>query len=409
VSDDLHWMPPAANSGGGTPDGAFVPPGAPAPERHPYGPSVQTPALAGSWTPPPKPGLIPLRPLTLGVILTASFQVLRRNPRPTFGFALGIQSIIMLLTLVAVGVVTAAAVSRVSTSSLEDSAEIEAGALVMILLSALIPAAFSMVAVALVQGILMLEIQRATLGEKLTLRRLWGRARGRLGALIGWMLLLTAALAAGIAVLVLIIVVLATLGAVGVALAVVAGIFGGLGLLAAAAWLGTKLSLVPSVLMGERLTLRQSVSRSWSLVDGYFWRTFGIQLLVSAMLGLAMQLVSVPLQLIAPLTVFLIDPNGTGGPVTVVVSVAVLLLSIVILLVTSSIATVVQSATTGLIYIDLRMRKEGLDLELARFVEQSGVGQNPPDPYLRGDRSSEPHSTAASIHPLPPPSESPWL
>lgn len=410
MSDDLHWKPPVFTAGAGTPDDAFIAPGAPGPQQpQAYGPPpTQTPPPAGTWTAPPKPGLIPLRPLTLGAILSASFQVLRRNPRPTFGFSFGIQSLIMLLTLVATGLVTFTAVSRISTSSLEDSAEIEAGSMVMIVLSALIPGVFSLVAMALVQGILVLEIQRATLGEKLKLKQLWRRARGRLGALIGWMLLVTAALLVGVAVVVVFIVLLATLGSVGIALAVVVGIFGGLALLALGVWLGTKLSLVPSVLMGERLSLRQAVGRSWSLVGGHFWRMFGIQLLVSAILSIAMQLVAVPLQLIAPLTVFLIDPNGTGGPVTVVAVVAISLLSIVIILVMSSIAMVVQSATTGLLYIDLRMRKEGLDLDLARFVEESSAGQNPPDPYLVEGRRGDLHHTAAGVQPIPPHSESPW-
>ena len=56
------------------------------------------------------------------------------------------------------------------------------------------------------------------------------------------------------------------------------------------------------------------------------------------------------------------------------------MLTILIGLVLGAVADVVQSAATALIYIDLRMRKEGLDLELARFVESApGAGE---DPYL---------------------------
>jgi hypothetical protein len=413
VSDEQHWKPPVFSGTPGSADDAFVAPEAPTPgQASAYGPPPsaspdphQRPPSAGTWTAPPKPGLIPLRPLTLGAILGASFQILRRNPRPTFGFALGIQSAIMLLTLVITGIVTFTALSRVFTASEDDSAEVGAGAIVIIVLSTLIPAVLSMVALALVQGILMLEIQRATLGEKLKLKQLWRRARGRLGALIGWMLLLTAAMLVGIAVLVLLIVLLAMLGTVGIALSVVVGIFGGLALIAAAAWIGTKLSLVPSVLMGERTSLREAVRRSWSLTDGFFWRTFGIQLLVSAILNIAMQVVAVPLQLLAPLFVFLIDPNGTGGPVTVVALIAISVLSLLVVLVMSSIALVVQSATTGLIYIDLRMRKEGLDLDLARYVEEASAGLNPPDPYLDEQARATPGS---SSRPATAPSDSPW-
>jgi hypothetical protein len=411
VSDDQDWKPPVFTGTAGPADGAFVSPGAPAPApANPYGPAAPQPAQprygqappSPGWTAPPKPGLIPLRPLTLGVILSASFQVLRRNPRPTFGFALGVQSLIMLLTLVITGLVSFAALSRVFTASTDDFDEVGAGAIVIVVLSTLIPGVLSLVAAALVQGILMLEIQRATLGEKLKLKQLWARARGRLGALIGWMFLITLAVLVVIAVLVLLIILLTTLGSVGIALAVVVGLFGGGALLVAGVWIGTKVSLVPSVLMGERTSLRDAVARSWSLIGGYFWRTFGIQLLVATILSFAMQVVTVPIQLIAPMAVFLVDPNGTMGPVTIIILVLVYLVMILVVLVMSSIVLVVQSATTGLIYIDLRMRKEGLDLDLARFVEEQNSGQNPVDPYLIGNPATR------SAQPIAPHSESPW-
>jgi hypothetical protein len=46
------------------------------------------------------------------------------------------------------------------------------------------------------------------------------------------------------------------------------------------------------------------------------------------------------------------------------------------------VASVVQSAAVALVYLDLRMRKEGLDLELARYVESVAQGGDVPDPYL---------------------------
>ena len=62
----------------------------------------------------------------------------------------------------------------------------------------------------------------------------------------------------------------------------------------------------------------------------------------------------------------------------------VAVLSVVITVVIQSITSVVQSATTGLIYLDLRMRKEGLDLELLRYVEAKQSGAPGVDnPYLR--------------------------
>jgi hypothetical protein len=46
------------------------------------------------------------------------------------------------------------------------------------------------------------------------------------------------------------------------------------------------------------------------------------------------------------------------------------------------IGLVVQSATSSLLYLDLRMRREGLDLQLGRYVEAKQAGVALPDPYL---------------------------
>ena len=100
MTDDTAWQAP-----GGAPVPSAAPPpvappgpvyGPPQPAP-PYGPPQPAPVAVGTtpgWTPPPKPGLIPLRPLDLGTLLGASFRTLRRNPRPTFGMALLVQGIV---------------------------------------------------------------------------------------------------------------------------------------------------------------------------------------------------------------------------------------------------------------------------------------------------------------------------
>ena len=56
---------------------------------------------------------------------------------------------------------------------------------------------------------------------------------------------------------------------------------------------------------------------------------------------------------------------------------------IIVTVIVSAIGLIVQSSAIALIYIDLRMRKEGLDLELARFVEARQAGNaSVTDPYL---------------------------
>lgn len=390
MSDSTSWQPPVDPSAGSTPQSPFSGPAIPPPVP-PVAGSIPPPAPSGApmapvpagWTPPPKPGLIPLRPLSFGTLLGASFQVLRRNPRPMFGFALIVTAIVSLVAGVVVGLVTFGAVSRIESALAEDVDAIAAGSVALIILAGLVAVALSLVATAILQGVVSLEVARGTLGEKLRLGGLWRAARGRIGALIGWTILLTGVLVVAVVIVILIIVALSIAGgAVGVAIGVLLGflLFGGLAVLGA--WLGTRLALVPSALMIERLPLRAAITRSWTLSVGFFWRTFGILILVAVILSFAGQIITTPVQLVFTLGGGLLNPNADENAALTTLLIGSLVTT-VISVVIGAISAVVQSATAALIYIDLRMRKEGLDLELAQFVEarQSGSA-TVADPYL---------------------------
>jgi len=60
----------------------------------------------------------------------------------------------------------------------------------------------------------------------------------------------------------------------------------------------------------------------------------------------------------------------------------------VVTVIVTAIALIEQSSATALIYIDLRMRKEGLDLELERHVELRDAGHPVDDPYRAPDRAA---------------------
>ena len=391
--------PPAGAASYGPPAYGPPQPGAPQPAPPQYGapqhapPQYLAPAAApfapppgyapAGWTPPPKPGLIPLRPLTLGMILSASFQVLRRNPRPTFGLSLLITGSILLIGLGTVGLVTVIAASRAFTAVGADSSTVQAGAFAMTILAALVPSILSVIGMAILQGIIALEVARGTIGEKLRLRGLWRSARGRIGALIGWSLLVVLAVTIAVVVVIaLIALVVAVGGVAGVIAGVVLGFaaFGAAAVLAA--WFTTRLAFVPSALMLERLSLRGAIRRSWTLSTGYFWRTFGILLLVGFILYMVSNVISAPLGLVTGLGSTLINPNGTDAS-SIAILVVVTVLSFVIAIVFGAMSAVIQTATASLLYIDLRMRREGLDLELTRFVEARQAGDTTVEnPYL---------------------------
>jgi len=417
VTDSTSWQPPTPPEQ--TPAAAPSPFGPPPPAPV-YGPptgNYPTPAAAGpgvappaygppapqapqGWTPPPKPGLIPLRPLTVGAILGASFQVLRRNPKPTFGLALLITGGISLLSLAVGGFVVFFAFARTSSATDGDADTIAAGSVALTILTVIITAALAVIGSAILQGIISLEVARGTVGERLTLRGLWRSAKGRLGALIGWASLLTGTVILAVVILSLIVgAVFAAGGAAGIGVGVLLVVFASLGGAVLTAWLVTKLAFVPSALMLERLPLRAAVARSWSLTRGFFWRTFGILLLVWVILYAVSNIVTLPISAILGFALPLIDPNGSSledASGFVVVIAIVYGLTFIVTLVFGAISAVVQSATAALLYIDTRMRKEGLDLELTRFVEARQAGDTSVDnPYLLNAQRAAPAADSA--------------
>jgi hypothetical protein len=256
---------------------------------------------------------------------------------------------------------------------------VEAGAIIAIILSALVPLALSVVASALLQGVIVLEVARGTLGEKLRMTALWRLVGRRVWPLVGWTLLLSAAILLGVLLVAGLVFVCVLLGDGWIALAVLIGVFGGLGLIAAGAWVSTKTAIVPSLIVLERLGIWASVRRSWLLTRGFFWRTLGVLLLIALIVGVVSQVVTTPLSLLFGAATALIDPNASFE--AYIPAAVLYLLTILLSLVISAVTAVVQSAAVALIYIDLRMRKEGLDLELQRFVE-AAPEHRPANPYL---------------------------
>jgi Membrane domain of glycerophosphoryl diester phosphodiesterase. len=317
-----------------------------------------------------------LRPLGFGTLIGAPFQVLRRNPKATFGSAVLVQAIVMLVSIVVVGAVTAFAIARISMADASNVDAVSTGSVAAILLSALIPVAFGLLASAWLQGVIVTEVAHATLGEKLRMRALWRGIVGRRAALIGWTALEATAMVVALAIVAAAVTGLVLLGPGGIIAGVLIGILGTIGLAVLWFWLATKLSLVPSAIVLERASVRNAITRSWALTDRFFWRTLGVQFLVGTICAVAAQIVTLPFSILFPILSALIAPTGAQSNATmVVVMIVIYVAQLLVSLVVGGITSVVQSAATALIYLDLRMRKEGLDLTLIRFVEARQAGQ----------------------------------
>jgi len=134
----------------------------------------------------------------------------------------------------------------------------------------------------------------------------------------------------------------------------------GLAVFCAAAYFLVRWSLTVAAMMAEDIGPIRGLGRSWNLVKGQWWRTFGILVVVAILQTIISSALSILFQLIA--TIF-----STGDFQAALVSVGSTLLSALV----SPITTI----AVVLLYFDLRVRKEGLDLD--QLAQQTSPGPAP--------------------------------
>jgi hypothetical protein len=121
-----------------------------------------------------------------------------------------------------------------------------------------------------------------------------------------------------------------------------------------------------------RVGIWGSLRRSWRLVKGRFWRVFGILLFA----GVVVNIVSYALQfgittLVLTLGSWASDSDTTGATVVAVAVGAAAGIATVLTLIAS---LAFMSAVQALIYLDLRVRREGLDLWLRPALRPTQQG-----------------------------------
>jgi hypothetical protein len=357
-------------------------------ERIPgWTPPVEQPApvVPQAYTPPPKPGLVPLHPLSFGQLLGGAFQVIRYNPRATVAPALIIsflQNLLVLGLTYGIGLATFDRIERATNDA--DRAAIALGGAATGGAAALAVIVASVIATALLQGILTRVVADGVLGRRPTAGEALRAAGRRFWPLVGYSLLL------GVIQLVLVLVLAASVvglvvafsgvaNDIGIVLAVLIAIPIGLALLIVYGFFAVKFALAPSAIVLERKPVLASIRRSWALTRRAFWRTFGLLALVTIMVSAAAQIVSLPFSILGSAIAGLLYPNS-GGEVqsTLVTALVSSIPGVLVTVVVTGIGQIAQVGAIVLVYLDRRMRTEGLDLELRRFVEQGGD-----DPYER--------------------------
>jgi hypothetical protein len=334
------WVPPGAPP---------PPPGSPPPPPGPgYGPAYGPPGVA--WgAPVHKPGVVALRPLTLGDFFDGAFQTIRRNPKAMVGLALLVSTAFMIVpTLLALGLAAAGELSM--------AADPTAVSVVSNLGSF-----FGILATVLLNGMLVHVVAEAVLGRRSTIGETWAATRGRMWRLVGLTLLdlLFFVVAIGVPV---------GLGLLlGFSAGVEVGLLVGIPLTLAAVVLVVfvqvrYVQLAAPALVLERLGVVASIRRAGQLSHRQFWRLFGIYLLTSLVVGVVSQVIALPLAAVGAAGALLVP--GAGGALALVFS------TYLSQILVGAITTPFTSAVVALQYVDQRIRKEGLDVQLIAAAQQ---------------------------------------
>lgn len=348
--------PPPGYGAPGYPPPGYPPPGYPPPGGRPPGYPAPGYGPPMSWA--PKPGVIPLRPLSLSDIFNGAIGYIRANPKVT----LGLTTIVVVITEVLALLLQTGPLALTGNLKVLRGEAASTAAVVASSLSAAAGALATVLAAILLSGMLTVVVGRAVFGAGITVEEAWQKVRGRLLALVGLTALEVVAAVVLSAVVVLIIVGIALAG--NGAVAVLIGIPLGLALLAGLAYLFTVLTFAPVAIVLERKPVMASITRSFQLVRGHFWRVLGIRLLASLVAGVVAGAVSVPFTIAGQ--IMLSSATSSG----------MLLFATALGAVGRAVSQIITAPFTAgvvvLLYTDTRIRAEAFDLVL-----QTGAAGGP--------------------------------
>ncbi|MEV6831797.1 hypothetical protein [Amycolatopsis sp. NPDC051102] len=347
---DTQATPPPGWEAQGAP--AAPPPGWQAPNQPPN----QPPAYGGPqfaqprWNPHGlgKPGVIALRPLNVGDILDGAITAIRRHPLLVLGIGAVVAVISAAITFLVQKFVLGDLESFASTVELGPAAT--DAELRNAVFGTFGDAAIALVSTTLVStllltvttGLMAAVMGRAALGREVTFAVAWRDVQPRLLPLLG------------------VAFVYALLTTIGVMLCIIPGVV---------AWVFWALAAPALVL--ERGTFRQAFSRSVKLVSGAFWRVFGVLLLAQIIQSFFESIIQLPFTLGSGVFGQILNPAKVTVPST-----GDLLLASAGQIIGGTIAIPFVTLVTVIVYLDQRMRREGMDIELAR-----AAGVQPPQAW----------------------------
>ncbi|MFI0515315.1 glycerophosphoryl diester phosphodiesterase membrane domain-containing protein [Streptomyces sp. WSLK1-5] len=330
----------------------------------------------GGWGGPPpaaKPGVIPLRPLGVGEILDGAVSTMRTYWRTVLGISLTVAVVTEVLVILLQGLVLNDSAGTEALNDPSASADELTRALGETMLGSTVVFLISLIGTVAATALLTTVTSRAVLGRPVTTGEAWRDARPQVPRLFGLIFLLLLITFGVLAVGALPGILVAATGSDGGGIAL--AILGVLGAGVVALWLMIRFSLASPALMLEKQTIVKSMSRSTKLVRGSWWRVLGIQLLAGLIANIVAAIVVIPFTFLAAA----LSGEGVGGFVngTGDLGWTFLIISGIGSVIGSMITFPISAGVTVLLYIDQRIRREALDLELARAAGVQGYNTGP--------------------------------
>lgn len=321
-----------------------------------------------------KPGIIPLRPLSIGDIYQGAFAAIKTNARTMFGFTAALLGVVLVISIATnYAIINLVLPNYLSPSSpyaavftsLSGSFSQLGGSLLQVL------------ATVLLSGLIIVAVSRSVLGRVASSKEVWERTKSKFLPLIGLNIIIS--IISGLMMIIGIAVFFALLASaastantdreflqdlsimlVGLFILMVISALVG-------SYLSIKFSVASPAMVLENLGVFAAIGRSWSLTRGNFWRLFGINILTAVITSMVAGIFGGIAGALSAIFVVV----GSSSPEDMLAS---LNTTYILAMVTSTIAQLLilpfTSSVNALLYIDLRMRKEGLDVELRNAVAE---------------------------------------
>ena len=305
-----------------------------------------------------KPGIIALRPLSFGEFFDGAFRAIQHNPQVMFGLSLAVAVVLSLIEAILLG----GALWGVGTD-FDPMYPIGIGTETLFALGGgtAIAGVFSVIASIVLNGLLVISVTQSVLGRKVAISEVLSRIKGSILRLVGVTFLISLLTLAGLVLALALAAALlfGTSTLLGdsnwvLVIVVVLSIFALVSALSA--FFYVRFGMAPPAVVMENAGVINSMTRSWNLTKGFFWRNAFVLLLGSVIVGAIAGIFSIPASMIAA---WAASFGSAGVWISGIVTLAISALI-------SALTTPFIASLSALLYVDLRMRKEGLDVELIR-------------------------------------------